>query len=347
MTEFKKYLTEELISVLDKLADPKSATNWWKDVLANRELLLAVRGGYLNAYAKGQSIFKIGPLISDGRPIVETHYKYLVTPELEEGNPYVKFDGATFEIDPAHAIQQKYNNYLTLERLIKTATHYAGAEKAGVHRIAAKEPKVIDVEIAFSSETEPTERSSAPRVDVAVLVPDDEEHARLVFCEAKLADNDDLHKCVETKECEEPRVAVVTQIEKYEKFISEPKNVDILAKAYVDVCKILVAFHKQSWHKELDPLIRGVAEGKIKLTINPYVYLLVYGFDADNRRGIVKRRLERLRRLLGHRVIGKGNPSSFMLSKDILVCEDRIRKNRCRAGVHLQQVNSSTLLSSQ
>jgi hypothetical protein len=255
VTEFKRYLTEELISALDKLADPQGAANWWRDILANKELLLAVRGGYLNAYAKGQSIFKIGPLISDGRPNVETHYKYLVAPELEEGNPYVKFDGATFKIDPALAIQRKYNNHLTLERLVRTATHYAGAEKVGVHKIAAKEPKVIDVEIAFTSETEPNERSSAPRVDVAVLVPEDEEHARLVFCEAKLADNDDLRERVETKECEERRVAVVAQIEKYEKFISEPKNVDVLVKAYVEVCKVLVAFHKQAWHKELDPLI--------------------------------------------------------------------------------------------
>jgi hypothetical protein len=72
------------------------------------------------------------------------------------------------------------------------------------------------------------------------------------------------------------------------------------------------------------------------LTINPYVYLLVYGFDADNRRGVVKGRLERLKQLLGHRVIGKGNASSFMLSKDILACEDRIKNNRSRGGVDLE-----------
>jgi hypothetical protein len=59
--------------------------NWWKEVLANENLLLAVRGGYLNAYAQGQSIFKIGAenetgIDNDGNPVVSIHYKYLLEP---------------------------------------------------------------------------------------------------------------------------------------------------------------------------------------------------------------------------------------------------------------------------
>ncbi|MDA9421097.1 hypothetical protein XH97_02950 [Bradyrhizobium sp. CCBAU 53380] len=33
--------------------------NWWKEVLESKDLLLAVRNGYLDAYVKGQSVFKI------------------------------------------------------------------------------------------------------------------------------------------------------------------------------------------------------------------------------------------------------------------------------------------------
>jgi hypothetical protein len=55
MSDFKRTLSPELIDALKKLAYPKAPPNWWKDVLANKDLLLAVRGGYLNAYVKGRA----------------------------------------------------------------------------------------------------------------------------------------------------------------------------------------------------------------------------------------------------------------------------------------------------
>jgi hypothetical protein len=159
-----------------------------------------------------------------GSPKVETHYKYLVAPELQEGNPYVKFDGTTFNVDPAHAIQQKYSGHLTLKRLIRTAAYYAGNEKIGVHRIAAKEPKVVDVEIAFTPGGDSNEGSTAPRVDIAVRIPDAPKRARLVFCEAKCADNDDLRERAKTRDGEERHIPVVTQIEKYESLSETPRT---------------------------------------------------------------------------------------------------------------------------
>ncbi|WP_439371755.1 hypothetical protein [Bradyrhizobium sp. DASA03120] len=112
-------------------------------------------------------------------------------PDLEKKDPYVSFDGKTFNIDPADIVNTEYESKLTLPQLIKTAARFAGPEKSGVHKIARKEPKVVDLEIAFTKAGENGDLS-APRVDIAVLVQVKPGKAELVFCEAKCADNPEL-----------------------------------------------------------------------------------------------------------------------------------------------------------
>jgi hypothetical protein len=60
-----------------------------------------------------------------------------------------------------------------------------------------------------------------------------------------------------------------------------------------------------------------VADGDVKLSIHPHVYLLVYDFDDDQKNGAVKKRLTALRGM-DIKIIAKGKPSNFSLSKDIL-----------------------------
>ena len=329
MSDFKRGLSEALTKVLQRLAAEDGENNWWKEVLANEDLLLAVRGGSLNAYVKGQSVFKIGPEVDCGNPRVEIHYKYLVEPEVEELNPYVRFNGKDFAVDPKRVIQTQYKLDVTLKRLVKTAASFSGAEKAGVHRIAANEPKLVDVEIAFTRTGDAGEKPTAPRMDLAVLIPNavlipgNSKGASVVFCEAKCADNVELWKPAEKKNlAEEPHVAVVSQIRKYEWFIGD--NNKGLIDAYVCVCRTLNDLRKHRWTRELDPLIKEVAKERIPLTIHAKVYLLIYGFDANHKKGTLKDRLERLRAkdMLGHRVIAKGDPENFSLNKDILRCEE-------------------------
>lgn len=337
MSVFKRGLSNNLIDALQLRAnDP--GNNWWKEVLAlakNKDLLLAVRGGYLNAYAKGQSVFKIGPGVDGGKPHVETHFKYLVVPEMDGGNSYVSFDGKRFEIKPENVVQTSYECDVTLERLVRTAARFSGAEKTGVHKIAAKEPKVVDVEIAFTrdgtdgdtdSDTDTKspvrKRSSAPRMDIAVLVSEIPNEIRLVFCEAKCADNAELWKLEEQPSPPSPQIAVVGQIRKYEDFI-RGTGPDIV-EAYKGVCKTLVELSEQGGRKA-DPLVEEVANGT-KLTIHPHVYLLVYDFDADQKKGAVQKRLDELSNFLEHRVIAKGDPGQFKLSEDILRYEKEARR---------------------
>lgn len=307
---------------LEKLA-MSSGDNWWKEVLGTKELLLAVRGGYLNAYVKGQSVFKIAfeEVEGDGvQPRLAIHYKYLIRPSLQKKDPYVYFDGKAFAVDPATIVHTIYQSKLTLPELIRTASRFAGAEKAGVHRIAQNEPKVVDLEVAFTL-SEESESSSAPRMDIAVLVPDQKGGVSLVFCEAKCADNKELWELENLEQRKgaaipaERRIAVVAQIEKYQTFIRDQN--EHLAKTYTKVCKTLVELNRQDPARKQDDWIEKVSNGSAKLSIHPHVYLLVYDFDDDQKNGRLKGRLKKLKDS-GIRFIAKGDPKSFSLTKDIL-----------------------------
>ena len=131
---FKRGLTQKTIEALQGLSD-SSADNWWKEVLESKSLLLAVRGGYLNAYVKGQSVFKIGfekDSAGRGQPRLAIHYKYLIKPDLEKKDPYVSFDGRTFALDPTTIVNTTYKSKLTLPQLIRTASRFSVAEGIGV-----------------------------------------------------------------------------------------------------------------------------------------------------------------------------------------------------------------------
>jgi hypothetical protein len=320
----KRGLSGSQVAGLKGLADSPT-DNWWKEVLESKDLLLAIRNGYLNAYVKGQSVFKIAfeKGGSDGsQPRLAIHYKYLVKPDLEKKDPYVSFDGKAFDLKPADIVNTEYESKLTLPQLIKSAARFAGAEKSGVHKIARKEPKVIDLEIAFTKAGENGDLS-APRMDIAVLVPGKSGEVELVFCEAKCADNPELWNLEKPPKGEMnlpslPRsTAVIAQIRKYEQFIQAKENRQSLIDGYVSVCRNLVELSGQSPARKVDDLVRQVAERKLELSIHPYVYLLIYDFGQDEKDGRIKKKRQELNKA-GVRTIAKGKPGDFQLADDIL-----------------------------
>lgn len=320
----KRGLSSPQIAGLKGLA-ASPEDNWWKEVLESKDLLIAVRNGYLNAYVKGQSVFKIafGRGGGDGsQPRLAIHYKYLVKPELEKKDPYVSFDGKAFDLDPKTIVNTEYETKLTLGQLVTTAKRFAGPEKSGVHKIARNEPKVVDLEIAFTKAGENGD-VTAPRMDIAVLVPGKPDKAELVFCEAKCADNrelwdlEKLPKGAKSLPPPERSTAVIAQIRKYEQFIQAKDTQESLIGGYISTCRNLVEISGQSRGRRVDDLIRQVAEGKLELSIHPHVYLLIYDFGEDEKKGRIKNKRLELKKA-GVRTIAKGDPGAFELANDVL-----------------------------
>jgi len=222
MVKFERYLSKEMVEALGKLSQSsRGATNWWQDVLASKDLHLGVRAGYLNVYAQGQSVFKIGSsnssgLDEEGKPRVELHYKYLLKPSLPAEKEYVRFDGNEFymrrkEFDPAKIVQTKFTPSETVKELAASARRYSGQEKQGVHEISQKNPSVVDLEIAFTK-TDEEGKKSAPRMDLAALHNSDGKIS-VRFYEAKMASDSRLRQNSKG----EPEI--VDQMKKYDHFL--------------------------------------------------------------------------------------------------------------------------------
>jgi len=84
----------------------------WRSIVAEVDELARAEV-YLNAYVKGQSVFKIAfgkDGAEAGQPRLAIHYKYLIKPELEKKDPYVSFDGRRFALDPSTIVNTAYES---------------------------------------------------------------------------------------------------------------------------------------------------------------------------------------------------------------------------------------------
>jgi len=88
MSNFKRSISPEFIGQLKKEEDKRG---WWKDVLADSKLIVALRGSYLNVYWRGQSLFKVRE--GSSGLTVSTHEKFLIDPKLAEKVP-LRDDGS-------------------------------------------------------------------------------------------------------------------------------------------------------------------------------------------------------------------------------------------------------------
>lgn len=318
---FTRSLPEQLVCALAKLATADNA-NWWKEILSNSDLHLAIRENYLNVYAKGQSVFKIelAKTNKGGKPVpvMTTHYKYLLKPKMPSGKEYVTFDGREFLtsgkiINPAALIQTSYSPNKTIPELVRTAISYSNPEKSAVHIIAKHNPNVVDLEIAFSKVRDPEDpalsgdadddknrkASTARRIDLAALHPLGTDKACLVFYEVKRFEDGRLWGS---------SPEVLNQIKRYDAFLRDNQNA--LRAAYKNVCKGLNELRRAESLEPLSPLVREVAQGK-DLVIAKDCRLVVIGFDQDQQRGRLKQ-LEELTALSG-RLLTRGSPKGLKL----------------------------------
>jgi hypothetical protein len=297
-------VSEAFLDALDALAQRPS---WWRDVLLNDDVFIAVRSNSLNVYHRGASIFRIDDG-GAGRIVPWTHTKYLIRQQQVLARLH---DDDRFE--PADIGWSTYESPTTLKHMIRSAADLAGAEKSGLHPLILSSKKVIDVEVSLlrandsslditqtpdeseaSLGADSTDRSQ-DRLDIVTVEPRGDTPF-IVFHEAKHFSNPALRANAE------PRV--LGQLKRYQATIKQHEAA--LKRRYVAVCQALVRLHQMCATVradspaakpvvELSPLVEVIAAGQVKPEIDSNPRLIVFGFDADQRDGRWERDAERLR----------------------------------------------------
>ncbi|MDQ2761836.1 MAG: DUF6508 domain-containing protein [Actinomycetota bacterium] len=260
---FERRLSKEALDYL------RTMPWWWRDVLdakyrssdgKERRLLIALRDNYLNAYADGQSIYKIdfGANGTTIPPRCEIARAFV--PGAGAGGDYVIFDGKQAGGVP-------YKGPETLDYWIKAALIHPRLqhEKVGVAAIAARYPNVIDVEVALplNGPAIPGAPPGPPQVDIVCLEYAHNEYSddgvRLAFYEAKGFWN---HASLRRNDlCP----LVLGQLRTYETALSDHDRRKEVIDAYRNACMILREIAK----------MRGAAVGTLvhEVATNPWLHL--------------------------------------------------------------------------
>lgn len=269
---FKRGVSDAFIEALRQLAKQES---WWREVLADPDLIIAGRDEYLNVYWQGQSLFRV--LYNSNAVQARTHPKYLLDPALEK---LVPFDGTRFALLPSmSALVDTWKAGVTLGKMKKAAGAYANGEKRGVHATVRNNSTVLDVEIALWLPSPKPGEKELPRIDIASLERNGKA-IRLVFWEAKLFNNKDLRAEGTSKPC------VLKQIEGYRDILQQQRSAVLdsyrrVAKNLFDIASMRPGV------PDLDDLVRQVVDNPQLLTMAepPDVGLIIFKYDKDQWNG--------------------------------------------------------------
>lgn len=297
MSNFNRGISNpDFIAVLNE--EYKSG-GWWRQIVDDRDLFIAIRNEYINVYYKGNSLFKIS---YNGNLVAETHYKYLVRPDAE---PFLvkASNGTSFAYD---ANQYAIRDLNEIDSIKKASSVYSGIEKEGIQKIIQSNDNIIDLEIALTNEAlrdemEPDtekKRSTAKRIDFAALQKKDELY-EVVFFEAKHFSNKELRA--------QEKAKVLEQIDTYKELLSQYK--DKIIGSYKRVCRNFSEILPDS---RCAQDIVDIAQGK-PLNVDLQPRLVVFGFDGDQQNGAYweKHKTKLMEGVGTQNFLAKGDPSEF------------------------------------
>lgn len=317
-SDSKHGVSDVFLDHLDQLARQKGVS-WWRDVLLRDDVFLAIRRNSVNVYHRGGSIFRIDDK-GDGTASPKTHVKYLVRQQQALAE-LVDGEFKSEAICWAH-----YSGPETLDDMIRAARDLAGAEKTGLHPMIMGGAAVIDLEVALGraggdapieSATDETgtpattENRNQDRLDVATLERQGEVIA-VAFHEAKHFTNPALR-------ARSGPPAVIGQLRRYRSALLH--HTPTLIARYRAACRALVRLDAMRRHVRsvagqtsrhlLDPLVHEVANGNTDLAIDPETRLIVFGFDADQKKGQLQTIRDALRQAEpGLSIYAAGDPAS-------------------------------------
>ena len=217
-----------------------------------KQLRLAVRRGYLNLYRGGQSVAKIG-FGSGGELQARIHNKY-IHGDKGSGQAYLTLTSAGFP-DKETGGCRAYGGLADLHGWIANANKYVGKEKRFVDLIVARNPDTIDLEMALPAYSLDPKKRIAPRMDLVAIEPVGNGW-RIVFWEAKLVD-DARARC----RGDDISPKVIDQLTKYTSWLRHANHRELVACAYQNTCRLLVAFRRLA--TRVNPGIEELGSGII------------------------------------------------------------------------------------
>lgn len=245
MTDFARYFAVEALArwhsehpntLVERLfrswALPGEATT------GDTPLRLALRDGYANFYAKGQSVAKLS--IGSSGPSLSVHNAYVTA--RKAGAPrtqnYVTFTP-----------QQLAESGLAAElpNWVKAAHQHATAEKRFVDDLIAANPGVLDIEMALPAGDTIAGQRVAPRMDLVIAQRQGEAAPMLAFWEAKCANNSELRSRKDRELLGDGKHSgphVLSQVQKYVDWISEDGRASQVRTAYVATAETVEALHR-------------------------------------------------------------------------------------------------------
>lgn len=276
----------DFLDALEYLARSTSEDNWWRDVLAHPDLVIAVRNNSLNVYYWGASIFKIEWKRKSIVP--KTHVKYLI----KNKQTIIPLKNGNFDYKKNNHMIDSYTKEKTLKSIINSSKRFSGNEKRGLHLPLVGNNDLIDVELSLSMKEE--EEENTEQLDPGGVIEKNHKHRldaaavrlgagnipTIFFCEAKDFTNTDLRATGD----EDPDV--LNQIASYERSLR--KHSEELSAWYLKVARALVRIDTMrqavgNIPSRAGPLLRQIAENDTQPSIDIKPHLLIYGFDEAQR----------------------------------------------------------------
>ena len=292
---FNRGLSPEFVEALN---DEYAKNGWWRAMVDDTDLFVAIRDDRVNVYYRGCSLADVW--MESGQVVGQTHYKYLLRPWVEPA--YIRFDEGKY--DQRDDVDLFVESPKEVRELKAAARPHAGEEKTGVHGIVGANSNILDVEIAFRRRGTEESNPSSPRVDFAA-VRESNGGGEVVFFEAKRFANRSALRAEGSKQPD-----VIAQIEGYSRLLHE--NRKKVVKSYACVCSNLLDLHgMRERDVERHRLLERIANKPMSIDEN--VRLVVFGFDNDQKGGAAwERHIRPLCVLLGEdRVLLKGETKDF------------------------------------
>lgn len=257
---FVRSLDPKVVNALNELSLEEG--NWWKTLVEDSRVFIAVRRNELNAYFGGASL---GRIAWKKRALsFRVHVEYLVFADRDRKDMY--FDFLQESEFPKSVIVKDTQDYVKhFEDVKALAKEVASSrERAGVNHIAAGNGCVLDIEAAFNTLSEPRDSGINPepvggRIDLVAV----NQQSQLIFTEAKLFLNDDLRL--------DPLPPVCSQLISYHQWLESCRAE--IQQAYT--CLIATCPLKGKFFERWDSLREKT------LTLDPTPRLLIFDYDAD------------------------------------------------------------------